>query len=370
MRPHPNSLVSKLPATIPFVSPEVIERRQGVDFVARLGANECNFGPSPNALAAMASAAQHDGWKYPVPDASNLRAALAEHFGIAPDHFTFAPGIDALLGLTVRIFSEPGAAIVTSDGAYPTFNYHVDAYGRRLVKVPYFNFRENLESLACAVHEHGAAIVYISNPDNPMGTWWPADTVVNFAKSLPSKTLLVLDEAYCELAPANAVPACDALPDNVIRMRTFSKAYGLAGLRVGYAMGAPDLVAHYDKVRDHFAVNVVGQAGAMAALADRAHLQNTVQAIHKACARIAMIGRAAGLSPIPSATNFITFQTKHDGVYAMALLDALAARGVFIRKPIAPGLDHCIRVSAGRHDEIDHFEAVLPAALEAASVAS
>jgi histidinol-phosphate aminotransferase len=357
MRPRPNALVKQLPATIPFVSPEIIERQSGTAFVARLGANECNFGPSPAALVAMGEAAKSDGWKYPVPGCTALAGALSAHYDIDENRFTFAPGIDALLGLTVRVFSEPGAAIVTSDGAYPTFNYHVAAYGRKLVKVPYKHHHEDLDGLADAARKHDAAIVYLSNPDNPMGSWWSADAIIDFANSLAGDTLLILDEAYGEIAPPGTIPALDALPDSVMRMRTFSKAYGLAGLRIGYAIGAPDLVAQYDKVRDHFAVNVVGQAGAVAALKDQAYLQKTINAINAAC----------GLSPISSATSFVTFETKGDGQYAMAILEELAARNAFIRKPMAPGLDHCIRISAGRMEEIDHFEAVLPEALKAAA---
>jgi histidinol-phosphate aminotransferase len=357
--PKVNPLVSALPATIPFVGPEKLERQNGSPFKARLGANECNFGASPAAIAAMDKAAREDVWKYSDPENWELREALALHYGIAKDEIAAGPGIDNLLGVTVRIFSDTGDAVVTSLGAYPTFNYHVNGYGRRLVTVPYRDDREDLEALLEAVKRENAAIVYLSNPDNPMGTWWEASDIIAFAESLPESTLLILDEAYGELAPLSALPALDTARDNIVRMRTFSKAYGLAGLRCGYLIGAAGPCGQYDKVRDHFGVNVMAQKAAVAALADHAWLAHVTAQFEAARARIAAIATANGLAPLPSATNFVTMDCGRDGDYAMRILQELNKRGVFIRKPMAPGLDRCIRVSCGLPHEIDYFEAVL-----------
>jgi histidinol-phosphate aminotransferase len=144
--PRPNPLVESLPATIPFVAPETLEHRNGRPFKARLGANECNFGTSPMAVAAMEKAAREDVWKYCDPEIRELSEALAAHYAVAPaEEVVVGAGIDNLLGVTVRIFSDAGETIVSSLGAYPTFNYHVAGYGRKLVTVPFRDDREDLE---------------------------------------------------------------------------------------------------------------------------------------------------------------------------------------------------------------------------------
>ncbi|TCD14174.1 pyridoxal phosphate-dependent aminotransferase [Oricola cellulosilytica] len=364
--PKPNAVVSALPSTIPFVAPERMERESGRPFAARLGANESSFGPSPRAIEAMQRTARQDVWKYCDPEAFDLTAALARHLGIRPAEIVVGAGIDNLLGLTVRIFSEPGDAIVTSLGAYPTFNYHVNGYGRRLVTVPYRNDRADLDALAETVRRENASIVYLANPDNPMGTWHDAEAIESFAASLPGETLLLLDEAYGEMAPPSALPPLDTGRNNIVRARTFSKAYGLAGLRVGYLVGAEPICAQYHKVRDHFGVNIMAQSAALAALSDCEWLASVLAKVASARERIASIAKESGLAALPSAANFVTIDCGQDGDFAMGVLKALDARSVFIRKPMAPGLDRCIRVSCGLQQELDLFETALPEALAAA----
>jgi histidinol-phosphate aminotransferase len=192
-------LVDALPATVPFVGPEAQERNSGKPFTARIGANECLFGVSPKAVAAMAEAGK-EIWKYCDPEGHDLRHALAVHLGIAPDNIVLANGIDGLLGITARLFVEPGVHVVTSDGAYPTFNFHVVGCGGTLHKVRYRDDREDLDGLAAKAQETGARLVYLSNPDNPMGTWWKARDIATFLEELPEACLLLLDEAYCDYA--------------------------------------------------------------------------------------------------------------------------------------------------------------------------
>ena len=366
MPPRPNALAESLPATIPFVAPERTERETGRPFRARLGANEGNTGCSPLAIEAMAKAARDEAWKYCDPEAFHLRSALCARLGLSMEEIVCGPGIDNLLGLAVRLFADAGETIVTSLGAYPTFNYHVAGFGRRLVTVPYQDDREDLMALADTARRERARIVYVSNPDNPMGTWWNAAEITAFLDAVPEDCLVLLDEAYGETAPAGTLPPVDTGRPNVLRLRTFSKAHGLAGLRVGHAFGNSALVAPFNKVRDHFGVNVIAQAGAEAALADGEHLAATLARIAAARERIAAIARTSGLAPIPSATNFVTVDCGGDGVLAKAVLDGLMVRGVFVRKPMAPVLDRCIRISAGRDEELDVLAEVLPQALDAA----
>lgn len=365
-RPILTRIVRDLPALVPFVGPEAQERARGRPFASRLGANESLFGPSPKAVAAMEQAAQ-ENWKYSDPENHDLRHAIARHHGVAPENVVVGEGIDGLLGLAVKIAAGPGAAIVTSDGAYPTFNFHVAAQGARLVKIPFCDDKEDLEALGAAVRAQAARVLYVSNPNNPMGSWWPAAALERLIAGLPDGLLLLLDEAYCDTAPPDAVPPIDVTNAQVLRLRTFSKAYGLAGARIGYAIGDRDIVAAFDKVRNHYGINRVGQIGALAALLDQDYLSEAVLKISRARTNISEIARANGLSPLASGANFVTIDCGRNGAYARRVLDALLARDVFVRKPGVAPLDRCIRVSCGRDEDLDVLARALREALCAAT---
>lgn len=355
-------LAASLPETVPFIGPETLERRSGMMFRARLGANESSFGPAASVTAAIARAAPHT-WKYCDPDMFDLRMALASHCGVASGEVAIGEGIDGLLGLCVRLFAMPGETVVSSIGAYPTLNYHIAGFGAQLHAVPYRQDQEDLDGLLAAVRQTSARLVYLANPDNPMASWWPAEAVTAFADALPPQTLLLLDEAYGEFAPVGTLPPIDTSRPNVLRLRTFSKAYGLAGIRCGYAIGAARLIGAFERVRNHFGVTSLTQAAAIAALADQDHLQRVLQQTALAKARIAAMARDNGLLPLPSATNFVTIDCRRDGAFALAILNGLAEHGVFVRKPMAPGLDRCIRVTAGTDDLMDVLQEALPEAL-------
>jgi len=357
-------LVSALPSTVPFVGPEAIERQRGLKVAARIGANENGFGPAPSVLEAM-RAAGGDIWKYNDPENFELREALAAHLGVTPANIAIGGGIDELLGQIVRLVIEPGMPVVTSLGGYPTFNFHVAGFGGRLVTVPYVNDREDLDGLLDAVKRENAPLVYFANPDNPMGSWWDADKIVAFARALPETCLMVLDEAYSETGPAISLPSISSLIDlpNIVRTRTFSKAYGLAGARIGYVISTPGTAQAFDKVRNHFGMNRLATAGALAALKDQAYLAEVVGKIQTARERISDIARANQLSPLPSATNFVTIDAGRDGTYARAIVDGLMQHGVFIRMPGVAPLNRCIRVSVGPEADMALFEQSLPQVL-------
>ena len=360
--PRYTPLALSLPATVPFVGPETQERQRGAPFAARLGANESVFGPSPRAIQAMRQAAA-DVWMYGDPENHDLRAALADYHGVAPENIVVGEGIDGLLGYLVRLLVGPGDAVVTSDGAYPTFNYHVAGFGGVLHKVPYAKDHEDPAALFAKAAEVDAKLVYLANPDNPMGSWHSGEAIVAAMGLLPKGCLLVLDEAYVECAPEGT--AAPVRPDDprVIRMRTFSKVYGMAGARVGYAIGASGLIAAFNKVRNHFGMNRIAQAGALAALQDEEWLADVQGRISESRARIGQIARENGLEPLPSATNFVAIDCGGDGAFAKAVLDALVAQGVFVRMPFAPPQNRCIRVSCGTKADMDVFAAALPKAL-------
>ena len=360
--PRYTALVAALPASVPFVGPETQERAAGRPFRARLGANESLFGPSPAAVEAMRAAAG-DAWMYGDPEAWDLRRAIAGLHGVTPAHVTVGEGIDGLLGVLVRLTVGPGDAVVTSDGAYPTFNFHVAGAGGVLHRVPYRGHHEDPEALVALAAQVGAKLIYIANPDNPMGSHHPAAVLEAMVEALPRGVVLVLDEAYVELAPEGTSPRVAPDDPRVIRLRTFSKAQGLAGLRVGYGLAAPGLVAAFDKLRNHFGLGRVAQAGALAALADGPHLERVRAAVAQARADFGAIALRNGLQPLPSATNFLTMDTGRDGAFARALRDALVARGVFVRMPFVAPLDRCIRVTLGPTAAADILAEVLPQAL-------
>ncbi|HWK34466.1 MAG TPA: pyridoxal phosphate-dependent aminotransferase [Hyphomicrobium sp.] len=364
-RAHLTDLIETLPAMVPFVGPEAQERARGRPFRARLGANESIFGPSPNAVAAMAAAAGGN-WMYADPESYELRAALARFHGVGIGNIVIGEGIDGLLGLAVRLAVEPSSAVVTSDGTYPTFNFHVSGAGGRLVRVPYRNDRQNLGALVHASRRKDARILYVCNPDNPMGSFWGAEALREMVAALPDGVLLCLDEAYCDTAPGQEGLPID--PDNgqVLRFRTFSKAYGLAGARIGYCIGEARLIAAFEKIRNHYGINRVGQIGALAALEDQAYLADVVAHIARARDMIATIARDNGLQPLPSGANFVTVDCGQDGAFARRVLQGLLDRDVFVRMPGVAPLDRCIRISCGRDEDLAVLAAELPLALAAA----
>ena len=365
-RPPFTRIVEGLPATVPFVGPEAQERARGRSFRARIGANESVFGPSPAAVEAMRRAAP-EAWMYCDPDVHALRQGLARQHGLPPEAIVIGEGIDGLLGYAVRLFVEPGDKVVTSLGAYPTFNYHVAGHGGRLITVPYRDDAEDPDALVAATAEHRPKLVFLANPDNPMGSWHAAERVEALLDALPTGTLLCLDEAYAEFAPERTAPAWKPDDPRVIRFRTFSKAYGLAGLRIAYAVTHPAIAAAFDRVRNHFGVSRLAQEAALAALGDAQHLAAVTGQVAAARRRIAGIAEANGLAALPSATNFVAIDCGRDGAFARAVLRELIARDVFVRIPGVRPLDRCIRVSAGREPDLALLAEALPQALSAAS---
>ncbi|MBK8083783.1 MAG: pyridoxal phosphate-dependent aminotransferase [Devosia sp.] len=364
-RPLLTPLARSLPDTVPFTGPEALERRTGTTFRARVGANESGFGPSPKVIAAVGAAAGAV-WMYGDPEIHDLKQALAAHLGVPFANVVVGEGIDGLHGLIARLIIAPGDVAVTSLGAYPTFNYHVAGFGGRVVAVPYAGHHEDLAALTAAARRERAKVIYLSNPDNPMGTWWGSAELERFIADVPEETLILLDEAYCETAPAGTLPRLDIDRPNLIRTRTFSKAYGLAGMRVGYAVGEARFIKAFDKVRNHFGVTRLSQGAALAALGDEDWLARVVAKVAAGRERLHAIAAECGLASVPSATNFVAIDCGRDGPYALAVLKALERRGVFVRKPMAPGLDRHIRISVGRDEELDVVAAELPGALREA----
>jgi histidinol-phosphate aminotransferase len=347
------SVIANLPPSVPFVAPEALERRYGNRIHLRLGANESAFGTSPSALAAMRDAAGQSNW-YGDPESHDLRSVLAVSNQISPDNIVIGNGIDGLLGYIVHAFVDPGTSVVTTLGTYPTFNYHVVAHGGTLHRVPYRDDRADLQALLDSAKSNEARLVYLANPDNPSGSWHRANDIDHFISELPENCMLVVDEAYFEFAPEDAVPTIDAEWQNIIRVRTFSKAHGMAGARIGYAIGHADVVSTIGKFRNQFEVSRVSQAGALASLADHEFVQSVIRDVESGRRDYVALASQLRLPTIPSATNFVCFDIGGPD-RARAIVDALLTHGVFIRMPGAPPLDRCVRVTVGTPSERAEF---------------
>ncbi len=355
-------IIDKLPSSVPFIGPEALERRSATKILARIGANESVFGPSPRAIAVMRAAAA-ESWMYGDPDHHDLKAAIAKAVGVGPENIACGEGIDGLLGLVVRLFIEPGDTVATSLGAYPTFNFHVAAQGGKLLTAPYVNDKEDPASLIALAKLEKPKLLYFANPDNPMGSVWPADDVQRLINAVPESTMLLLDEAYVEFAPDGMSPDIDTSRKNLLRFRTFSKAHGLAGIRVGYAIGHPENISAFDKIRNHFGISRISQAGAIAAIQDQVWVANVKSEVIKSRYRIAEIARANGLTPLPSATNFMAVDCGRDGAYAKSIVDGLLQHGIFIRMPGVAPLNRCIRIGCGQPENLDLLAVALPIVL-------
>ena len=347
-------IVAGLPATIPFVGPEAIERRRGAQFAVRVGANESAFGVSPRAAEAMREAIAQVSW-YGDPESFELRTEIAARHGVGIDNVCVAGGIDELLGLAVRMLIEPGMPVVTSLGAYPTFNYQVAGFGGDLQAVPYRDDRIDLEALVDQVRRTRAPLAYLANPDNPMGTWHDAGPVAEFIAALPEDCVLVLDEAYGQFAPASVKLEEDVDNPRVIRMHTFSKAHGMAGARIGYAIAHSETIEGFNKIRNHFAVNRIAQVGALASLRDPDFVRSVVAQVAEGREDYMKLASDMGLHALESATNFVAIDAGGDGARARHLLQLLEERGVFVRMPGVAPLDRCIRVTVGTAEERARF---------------
>ena len=341
-------ILAGLPPLVPFVGPEALERERGGPFRARLGANESAFGISPIARRVGTAALERMSW-YADPENHELRAALAAAHGVAPDNIVIAAGIDDLLGLAVRAFAAERAAVMTA-GSYPTFAFHVAGYGARLITVPYRDDRVDLDGLLDAAIGGGATLLYVANPDNPAGTWRDATDVQRLVERVPPGMVLLLDEAYADFAPAAAIPPAGLLGPGVLRLRTFSKAHGMAGGRVGYAICTAEAWQGFEKIRHHYGMNRIAQEVALASLGDSDFIAGVVASVQAGRLEYARIAADHGLTVLPSGTNFVNFDTG-SAARADALLDALIRHGVFVRKAKAPPLDRTVRITVGRPDE-------------------
>jgi histidinol-phosphate aminotransferase len=369
VHPQPAPAVRAVPATTPFVAPEELARRVGRASLVRLGANESAFGPSPRAIAAMQAAVPLIS-HYGDPESVDLRTVLAARHGCKIENIVVGSGVDELLGLICRTYGTHGDPVLMSHGSYATFAFQVIGHGLELNTVPPFSDGAvDVEAMLARAREVQPKIVYLANPDNPSGSFIDAGAVARLRDGLPPDTLFVLDEAYADFVTAGTLLP-DGIDERTIRLRTFSKVYGMAGARIGYALASRDAIATFQKIRNHFGVNRTAQIGALAALEDQAFVNEVVAQVVRGRDEYHAFGARVGVGTLPSQTNFVCFEIGTRQA-AEAMMHALLERGVFVRKPGEPPINGYIRVTVGTAEEralfYEHFAAALDALRERVS---
>ena len=347
-----------LPAYIPGRPIEEVEREMKIHAI-KLASNENPIGPSPMAVAAV-KAAVADANRYPDGGTHLLRAKLGKVRGVHYDDIFIGLGSSEIIDLASRILLGPGKTGVTSYGSYAPFSLAIRASGAELVRVPQRDFAFDLPAIAQAVLAHRETrIVYLANPNNPTGTAFGADELAEFLRSVPADVLVVLDEAYIHYADRADLPDSAALfreHKNLLTMRTFSKVYGLAGLRIGYAVGDRGIISAMNKLRTPFNVAGVSQAGALAALDDQDHVKRCTRENAVERDRLTRALTGLGLKPVRSHTNFIFIDI---GPEAQELCDELLHEGVIVRPLGWMGFPEAMRISVGVATENDKLLEVM-----------
>ena len=352
-----------MPSIVPFVGPETLERKRGAAYQTRIGANESAFGAAPSVLAALQREMSRSAW-YCDPEHHDLRQKLATTMAVQPQNLVVGEGIDGLLGLIVRAFLNPGETVVSSLGAYPTFNYHVAGFGGRLALVPYSQSCHNdVDALLAKARQTKAKLLYLANPDNPTGTFLGRGVIEQILANLPDDCLFVFDEAYVEFAPQDGLAPLDVSDPRLIRLRTFSKAYGLAGLRVGYGIAHERIIADFNKIRSHFGVGRLSQIAATASLDDPQFIASVIAQVAQGRSDYEDLADRLGLNKIRSLTNFLAIDLESEA-RSRKMVELLDQRGIFVRRPAVPQLGRFVRITVGQTEERARFCAGFESALK------
>ena len=349
--------ISRLRPYVPGKPIEEVQRELGLTDVIKLASNENPLGPSPRALEALTAAAAGVAL-YPEGSAPALRRAVSQAVGMPEDTLVFGNGSDEVLHLLALTFLQPGDEIVQGDPSFSMYEIYATQCNAVSIKVPLRNFTHDLDAMADAVTDK-TRMVFIANPNNPTGTLVRREAVARFLDRIPRDVLVVLDEAYDEYVSDPEKPNLRSLVlegRNIVILHTFSKAYGLAGLRVGYGIMRPETAALLNRVRSPFNVNLPAQAAATAALADEEHVTRTVALNAEGRDYFYAEFERMGLDYVPSEGNFVLVDVGRD---ARAVFEALQHRGVIIRSAHGMGLPHHIRVTTGTMPQNQRFIAAL-----------
>jgi histidinol-phosphate aminotransferase len=338
----------------------------------KLASNETPFGPSPLAVQAM-KAALAECNLYPDNDASELRQKLAERHCVEREQVVVTAGSTSLLGVIARTLLSPGLNAITSERSFIVYPIATQAAGGQLIEVPMRDSGFDLDAIAAAI-DPNTRLVFIANPNNPTGTLVGPDALDRFLEKVPEHVIIILDEAYCDFAQHFAAArgteyshSLDYVRDGrkVVVLRTFSKAHGLAGVRIGYGLGPTELMSYFARMRTTFSVSSVAQAAALAALEDEAHLRRAV--VNNAEQADWLVRRLAelGYRVLPTWANFVYCELGED---AAAVAKNLQNEGVIIR-PLGPwGAPTAIRITIGTPEQNQTFLKAFKKVMEKAAV--
>jgi histidinol-phosphate aminotransferase len=332
--------------------------------ILKMASNENPLGPSPKALAAIRGALDELHY-YPDGSGFDLKRALSARFGVEPAQIVLGNGSNDVLELVARAYLRPGDSAVYSRHAFMVYALAIQAIGAQHIEVPTRGFETDLDAMAAAVRAD-TRMVFVANPNNPTGTFNAWDEIERFVKAIPSNVLVVLDEAYGEYLPDDLVsptPRWLARFPNLVISRTLSKAFGLAGLRVGYGLADPQVAEVMNRVRQPFNVNHLAMVAACAALGDHEFIAASRKVNAEGLAQLAAGFERLGLEYIPSRGNFITVRVGP----AQAVYAALLAEGVIVRPIAGYGMPEHLRVTVGLPEHNERFLAALARALPRAS---
>jgi histidinol-phosphate aminotransferase len=333
---------------------EDVIRKYGLTRVVKLASNENPLGPSPKAIEA-ACRALAEAHRYPDAAALDLRTALAERFNVRIENVICGAGSEGIMSAIMRTFLLWNDEIVSAENTFVGFKVLANASGRKVHWVPMKSHRYDLEAMAEVINEY-TKIVYIANPDNPTGSYVTVKELDAFMAKVPSRVLVILDEAYFEFA-GGLTDYPDSMYyryDNVITLRTFSKAHGLAGLRVGYGFAHEALIANLMKVKLPFEPSTAAQAAGLASLGDAEFVEKTLAMTREGMKVLRGELEKLGIPTLPSAANFMSMQFQ-DADTAKRITESLMQRGVMVRHLVGFGWPSMIRVSIGLPEENRFF---------------
>ncbi len=338
----------------PGKSISALQRELGLTDVIKLASNENPLGPSPKALTAAQRALQAIN-RYPDPAGLPLREKLAERFRVKVDNVILGAGSEGIMSIIMRTFLLDEDEIISAAGSFIGFRVLAQASGNRVHWVPMRDNRYDLEAMAARINDY-TKLIYIANPDNPTGSYITTAEFDRFMDRVPERVLVILDEAYFEYAQElpDYPDSMHYRYDNVITLRTFSKVYGLAGLRIGYGFAHENLISNLLKVKLPFAVTEPAMAAALVALDDEEYLQRSLVNNREGLQRLIPELKDLGYEVLPSATNFVTllFPTPTD---AEKFTNMLLHKGIIVRHLTAFGRPDAVRVTVGSPKEIDRL---------------
>ncbi|WEG11364.1 histidinol-phosphate transaminase [Pullulanibacillus sp. KACC 23026] len=338
-----------LTAYKPGKQTDEVKRELGLSEITKLASNENPFGCSPLAVEGIQSVL-HELQLYPDGYATNLRKAMSEHLGVAENQLIFGNGTDELIHLLSRALLEAGTNTVYPWPTFPQYRHNAIVDGAEVRQVPLIDGQQDLEGMLAQIDEQ-TRLVWVCNPNNPTGVYIPEETFVAFLERVPEDVIVVSDEAYYEYVTASdypqTIPLIERFP-NLVVTRTFSKAYGLASLRVGYAIGDADFIAQIEPTREPFNVSRIAQAATTEALKDQAFIQESVEKNREGLAQYYAFCEKEGLKYYPSESNFILIYFKASGD---EVFDFLLRRGFIVRSGEALGCPNSVRITIGTKEQ-------------------